>query len=235
MRIAALCLALSAVGCTHAHNYLDPQAPLYEGTLAAQPALRDADLLLLQEMDAPGTESIARSLGMNYVYCPSSISPKYHRDVGTAVLSRWPIEERWKVRLPHLARATRHARSVVGVRVRLGSRSVRVYSVHFGTMIGLSPRQRRQQLAAVVEDARGSVEPVIIGGDFNSKGLAERLAGEGFDWPTRNVGRTIALFSFDHILTRGLARSDASTVGVAREVKGVSDHFPVWALLRPAP
>ena len=151
MRVAALCFALFAVGCAHAHNYLDSHAPLYEGTLAAapgsleavrvvsfnieyalrvpaaidalrsQPALRDADLLLLQEMDAPGTESIARALGMNYVYCPSSVSPKYRRDVGTAVLSRWPIEARWKVRLPHLARATRHARSVVGVRVRLGS------------------------------------------------------------------------------------------------------------------
>jgi endonuclease/exonuclease/phosphatase family metal-dependent hydrolase len=47
------------------------------------------------------------------------------------------------------------------------------------------------------------------------------------------VGRTISFGSFDHILTRGLVTSNAPTAGVAREVKGVSDHYPVWASFRP--
>src|SRR4029079_19184481 len=38
--------------------------------LRSNPALREADILALQEMDAPGTEAIARGLGLNYVYCP---------------------------------------------------------------------------------------------------------------------------------------------------------------------
>jgi endonuclease/exonuclease/phosphatase family metal-dependent hydrolase len=255
-------VALTACACATAHNYLDPAAPLYEGSFGAPPAaradlrvvsfnveyalrvpgaiealrtqpdLRGADVLLLQEMDAPGAESVARALSMNYVYCPSSVSPKYHRDVGTAVLSPWPIESRWKVRLPHFSRGTRHARSVVGVTVRVGERRLRVYSIHLGTPINLSPRKRREQLDAVLEDARDSETPVIVGGDFNGKSMAERLADRGFDWPTRHVGRTTAFFSFDHILTRGLPTDDGAQAGVAREVKGVSDHRPIWALFR---
>jgi len=34
-------------------------------------ALRDPDILALQEMDAPGTERIANALGMNAVHFPS--------------------------------------------------------------------------------------------------------------------------------------------------------------------
>ena len=40
-------------------------------------ALRDPDVLALQEMDAPGTERIARALGMNAVYFPSGVHPKH--------------------------------------------------------------------------------------------------------------------------------------------------------------
>jgi len=52
-------------------------------------ALRDPDVLALQEMDAPGTERIAKALGMNAVYFPSGVHPKHERDFGCAVLSPW--------------------------------------------------------------------------------------------------------------------------------------------------
>lgn len=246
---------------TTPHNYLDPERPVYEGRFGAAPApkpelrvvtfniefgihaeaaieplrthpqLREPDVLLLQEMDRDGVEKVAKALRLNYAYCPSSVNPKTRRDVGTAVLSPWPIAERWKVRLPHFARVTRHARSVVGASVVIGGRRVRVYSVHFGTLLGLSGSQRREQLQAVVDDARGSPDPVILGGDFNSKGLADRLARAGFLWPTREIAPTWKGFRFDHVLVRDFTPQPASRAGVARDVKGVSDHYPAWVAL----
>jgi len=102
--------------------------------LQAEPALRAPDLLLLQEMDAPGVEAVARALGLNYVYYPSSVHPTYKRDIGTAVLSPWPVEDRSKVQLPHTSRLSGHARAAVAATVRVAGRPVRAYSLHLGTL-----------------------------------------------------------------------------------------------------
>jgi len=199
--------------------------------LRAHPRLRGADVLLLQEMRAPGVAELARALSLNYVYYPASHHTKEKRDIGNAVLSPWPIEKRWKIVLPHLSRFSRHARSVVAAQLKIGSSFVRVYSLHLGTPVNLSGSQRHEQLQAVFEDARDCPDPVVIGGDFNGKSMAEWLAAQGFEWPTRDVGKTTTLlsFSFDHILVRGLKPTGDPGAGVVRETEGVSDHFPVWA------
>ncbi|MET0556223.1 MAG: endonuclease/exonuclease/phosphatase family protein [Vicinamibacteria bacterium] len=255
-------------GCATAHNYLEPDQPLYQGSFAppavdrpgpdtirvvtynievgahvaeATEVLRDrselraADVVLLQEMDEPGVRAIAEALSLGYVYVPSSRHTKQDRDIGNAILSPWPIEERWKVRLPHLARVSGHARSAVGARLRIGGRSLRVYSLHLATLIGLGKGQRRDQLEAVIAHASASTDPVVIAGDFNGKDMARHLARRGFVWPTRGIGRTSTLlrFSFDHVLVRGLAPAADPGRGVVRDVpKGISDHFPVWTSLR---
>lgn len=209
-----------------------------EGAIAVlrdRPELRDADVVLLQEMDEPGVRAVAEALSLGYVYCPSSHHTKDARDIGTAILSPWPFEERWKVPLPHLARLSGHARSAVGARLRIGERSVRVYSLHLATIVGLSKRQRREQLEAVRLHAAASDDPVVIGGDFNGKSMADALSKQGFGWPTRGLGQTSTLlrFSFDHVLARGLVPADEPSRGVVREVPpGISDHFPVWTVLR---
>ncbi|PYP97430.1 MAG: hypothetical protein DMD34_03615 [Gemmatimonadetes bacterium] len=53
---------------------------------SAEP-LRHADIITLQEMDAPGTSRIADALGMSYVYYPATIHPATNRDFGNAILS----------------------------------------------------------------------------------------------------------------------------------------------------
>jgi endonuclease/exonuclease/phosphatase family metal-dependent hydrolase len=60
--------------------------------------------------------------------------------------------------------------------VHVGGRPIRVYSLHLGTPINLSPQQRRDQLEAVLADAEGSGEAAVLGGDFNGKSMAERAA-----------------------------------------------------------
>ena len=49
----------------------------------------------------------------------------------------------------------------------------------------------QQQVQPVIIDARASVEPVIIAGDFNSYGIGEEFVKAGFTWVTRDVGPTL--------------------------------------------
>src|SRR5262245_61890875 len=114
-----MALAASLAACSPARNYVDPRGPRYTGSFARAPAtgllvvtfnvrfaqqidrteelfrkddhLRGATVVALQEMDAPGTERLARELGYDYVYYPSALHPQTSRDFGNAVLSRWPI------------------------------------------------------------------------------------------------------------------------------------------------
>ena len=196
--------------------------------LRSHPRLVDADLIALQEMDAPGTEVLARGLGLNYVYYPASLHPGTKRDVGEAILTPWPIESAFKLPLPHQSRGLGQSRAAVGALVRVGGRLLRVYSLHLGSPLGASPGQRRDQIDVVLCDARDHEGPVVIAGDFNSSAIGSRLEAKGYAWLTRGVGPTAHRFSFDHVFVRGPAFGAASA-GVAREVKDASDHRPVWA------
>jgi len=201
--------------------------------LREHPALREADLLMLQEMDAPGVEAVAAALALNYAYFPASRHPGTGRDVGNAVLTPWPIEAEWKVPLPYPSRILSQARAAVGATVRIGTRAVRVYSVHFGSPLGISGSQRRGQARTLLADAGRGGEAVVIAGDLNSHGLGGAFAAAGFRWPTEKVGGTRGSFSFDHVFARGLGPGEAQA-GVARDVEA-SDHRPVWAVLPFAP
>ena len=263
LRVLGLASLLGA-GCRHAQPYLDPHEPFYSAAYAAartagpslrivtfnieyalrmdqaiaalreHPKLRDADLITLQEMDAAATDRLARALGLNYVYYPASLHPKYGRDVGNAILTPWPIESSFKLPLPHRSRLLRQSRAAVGAIVLVGNRRLRVYSVHLGSPFGASPGQRRDQLAVVLCHAREGPEPVVVAGDLNSSSLGGRLEADGYAWLSRGVGATTRRFSFDHVFVRGLPFTEAEA-GVARDVKDASDHRPVWAVFQLTP
>jgi endonuclease/exonuclease/phosphatase family metal-dependent hydrolase len=205
--------------------------------LRSHPGLRWPDIVLLQEMDAPGVAAIARALALNSTYFPISKDPKTGHDFGNAVLSPWPIEESWKVPLPHLSRVVGRARAAVGARIRIGPRSVRAFSVHLGAPLGTTGGERREQATTLMEHALATEGPMVVAGDFNSHEVGVVLAQRGFRWISENLGSTVRQgplrFRFDHVFARGLhalAGGDPA-VGVAREVSDASDHFPVWALL----
>ena len=203
--------------------------------LRAEP-LRGADVIALQEMDAPGTASIAEALGLNYVYYPASRHPKTGRDFGNAILSPWPIEGSHKVLLPGRARVSHQARAAVAAVVRVGGRPITVYSVHLTSPFGMGGGGRARQADAVLADAEKSAHPVIVAGDFNSSGIGKRFRAKGFEWPTEKVGDSAGPFSFDHVFARGLSPSAvAKKAGVAKAGPRASDHWPVWAILgRPS-
>jgi endonuclease/exonuclease/phosphatase family metal-dependent hydrolase len=197
--------------------------------LASEPALRGADLVLLQEMDEQATQRIADTLGMWYVYYPAVFRFNTQRDLGNAVLSRWPIVQDQKIVLPHLSRVVRSQRVATAATVRVNQSLVRVYSVHLGTMAGLPPGARRDQLRTILMDAERHSH-VVIGGDMNDPGIGQ-IAGEaGYAWPTQRGPNTTRVGRLDHIFFKGLGMPDSRAAGTVLNVRRASDHRPVWAV-----
>ncbi len=202
--------------------------------LASDAALRNADVVLLQEMDAAGTKRVADALGMWYVYYPAIFHRRTRRDFGNAVLSRWPIVDDAKLVLPHASRYARTHRIATAATLRVGASRIRVYSTHLGTLADIGSGRRREQLRAILADA--ARHPfVVIGGDLNETNIGRVAEEAGYAWPTRDGPRTTRLGRWDHIFLKGLESPRADASGTVREARGVSDHRPVWAsaLLRP--
>ena len=261
MACVGMAVAMSAA-CAKAINYTGPSAPTFVGqrspgasartelrivtfnikfgeqidratALLSQPGpLQGADVLVLQELDLAGTERIARSLGLNYVYVPSAIHPSSHRQFGVAVMSPWPIEDVRNLPLPRPHRVRKMQRRVAAATVDSPIGPVRVYSVHFETAYGASAGARRDQARTVRDDASGWDGPVVVAGDFNGTSGADELAKAGYQWLTRRVHNTSWLFDFDHILVRGLCAAADPPAAKGPDSHGISDHRPVWAVVR---
>jgi endonuclease/exonuclease/phosphatase family metal-dependent hydrolase len=188
--------------------------------------LANADVVLLQEMTAPAAKAIAESLGMSWVYYPAIYNKIYRRDVGNAVLSRWPIVEDAKVILPARSRYAKTQRIATAATIRVSGRDVRVYSTHLGTPADLGHAGRTEQLDAIVANA-SKYPIVVIGGDMNSRDIGDVAVQRGYRWPTRSIPKSNAFGRLDHMFLRGLAETGA---GTARTAPNISDHRPIWVL-----
>jgi endonuclease/exonuclease/phosphatase family metal-dependent hydrolase len=200
--------------------------------LQDDPSLREADVLLLQEMDEPGVRRIARAFGHCWVYYPATLHPQSRRHFGNAILSRYPIREDHKVLLPQLGQFGRTQRIATAATLDVKGTAVRVYSVHLATMVELGPKRRADQARAIVDDAARFEGPVLVGGDLNAKGLGEVFVQAGYDWSTRDLGKTTKVSSIDHFFVRGLTPASGQSVGKSPDSRGSSDHVPIWARLK---
>ncbi|GAB4539768.1 MAG: hypothetical protein Kow0063_28880 [Anaerolineae bacterium] len=202
--------------------------------LKAFEALRDPDILLLQEMDERGTEQVARALGHNFVYYPASVFPWTGRNFGNAILTRWRIVDSSKIILPYRGLVNQQLRIAVRATIAIDGMEIVAYSVHTETYT-LPPHQRKAQVSAIVEDIGNGNGHVVVGGDFNtvSKRSIRRMAGQFAEidlvQATAGLGPTVSVLGWqpvalDHIFTRGLRVLGAGKV----DVIAASDHFPVW-------
>jgi endonuclease/exonuclease/phosphatase family metal-dependent hydrolase len=203
---------------------------------ASEP-LQGADIILLQEMDEAGTEHVARELGHNYVYYPASVPFMQGRNLGNAILARWPLTQPHKLLLPYRHPAIRQLRIAVRATAAIRNRDIVVYSVHteiYSTLV----KHRRAQVTALVHDIGPGNGPVILGGDFNTitwrgiKRMAGQFAEIGVARASEGSGPTIGILGMwtaatDHIFSRGFQVLATGAVDTAR----ASDHFPVWAEL----
>lgn len=195
--------------------------------LTSEPTLRGADIVLLQEMEEAGVEKIGRALGMCWIYYPATVHPGAAHNFGNAILSRLPLSDPKKIILPHLGGFGRTQRTATAATVLAQGLPIRVYSLHVATQVELSKEQRRDQVRAVMADARATGgERILIGGDLNDKELCYAFVEDGYDWLTRHIGRTCKVWSLDHVFTRGLSAIGES--GKIENNRGASDHRPVW-------
>jgi endonuclease/exonuclease/phosphatase family metal-dependent hydrolase len=195
--------------------------------------LHSPDILILQEMDLVGVERLSHALALNYVFVPSAVHPSSHRDFGVAILSPWPMADARKIPLPHQHRFRKLRRAAAAATIHASSGVVLAYAVHLETQLGASDADRRDQADAVVKDAEAWSGPLVIAGDFNGGGGVQAVAASGFLWLTRKVRRTSGMFAFDHILVRGLCPASTPAAAKGLDVRGISDHRPVWAVVRP--
>jgi endonuclease/exonuclease/phosphatase family metal-dependent hydrolase len=143
------------------------------GEFRATPALRDADILLLQEVkqDAGArqcaAEHLAAELGLQVVYSPATTGVT---DQGLAILSRFPLRD---VQVHALKRYDLRFRSRTRIALAATADSpwgpVRIYNAHLDTR--LNTTERLEQLQPVLQASGSFAGPTIIGGDFNSNGF----------------------------------------------------------------
>ena len=213
--------------------------------------LATSDLALLQEVDEGVPRSreldLARELGAEagypYVAAGYNVSLRKGR-YGNAILSRWPLTIHRNIDLTVDERKRRgclHAQ----VRIEKGHHGVHVLDV-FNLHLGLSARERTQQIGTLVRSAefasvpRGA--PCLVAGDFNDWRaqlvpiFVEILA---FKSATRHrfgyqaAIRTYPSFSptgaLDKIFYRGPLRLLGARGCRLRVSRVASDHLPIVA------
>ena len=195
--------------------------------------LQGTDLLMLQEMDEVGVDSIARIVGFNYVYYPANIHSTNNRNFGNAILTRYEIVDDGKVLLPHEDIKREQRRIAVYATIDVDGTFIRAYSVHTENL-WMSPNHRFQQADSLVKSIPKGLTHVIVGGDFNTAdpltlaATGKLFSDNGFVWNTREVGSTVTIGPVgvisDFIFSRGFRQLGAGRV----EEATASDHLPVW-------
>ena len=204
-------------------------------TLSEAEELRDADVILMQEMDEAGVEKIAQTLSYNYIFYPAIFRTRHGKLQGNAILSKYPITEHSKVILPKFLTELMQTRIAVQGTIMVEETEIDVYSVHLET-VWLLPITSSTQADFLINQIDPD-RPSIVGGDFNSwndlvikylkrqyerVGLERVSAGTGHTFETTGLRLTL-----DHVFSN-LARGEA---GVYRETDA-SDHFPLWVELQ---
>lgn len=202
--------------------------------------LRDADILLFQEVNAHGAETIAQRLGYDYVFYPAVFNRQRQQEYGNAILSKWPLTDPTKIVLPNFAPGWMEGRNSTRAAVSLNGREILVYSVHFDTAWMIFVR-RQSQAQFLSREAGGEASFMIIGGDFNTwnpksiASLTEQMRNAGLERLTRGAGYTFEWtglkLTLDHIFSKPVLDYQS---GVYRQTDA-SDHYPVWAVITIGP
>jgi endonuclease/exonuclease/phosphatase family metal-dependent hydrolase len=200
-------------------------------TLENATELQEPDLLLLQEINAEGVESIARQLRYNYIYYPTVFSRRRQSEYGIAILSKWPLKDPDKILLPNWLPGWVENRFAVKAVTTMNDRDITVYNTHLDLM-WMEPQVKF--LASEMDKQDG---PIILGGDFNTwrpwsiPFLEDLMKGVGLERLTRESGYTFEVsglkFTLDHIFSEELDY----TSGVYRKTNA-SDHHPVWVEIK---
>ena len=136
----------------------------------ANPALRDADVLLLQEVKQQDgerqcvAEQLAAHLGLHVAYSPAETGVT---DQGLAILSRFPLRDvQTRALKRYDLRFRSRSRMALSATADSPSGPIRIFNTHLDTR--LNTRERLEQLDPVIRECAASTGAHIVGGDFNS-------------------------------------------------------------------
>jgi endonuclease/exonuclease/phosphatase family metal-dependent hydrolase len=215
--------------------------------------IAEASIVGLQEVDRNKrrtgnlntVKSIAENLGQYYAWAaPPTPKEEKEEETGVAILSSYPLTDVRRIVLPHPGPGRRR-RVAIGATVDIGGTPLRVYSVHSENRIPV--KKKIEQTKAVLEDLGQYPKHMraIILGDLNTwepssvKKTSELFVRENFTTPFANGKstflRTILVIpirlKLDWIWLRGL---EATSHGIDKKI-GLSDHWPLWTVLRLKP
>jgi endonuclease/exonuclease/phosphatase family metal-dependent hydrolase len=193
-------------------------------------ALRGFDLLLLNEVHGPyfwqaegQTQRLGEATQRRWLFAPTE-QRWWHHQFGNAVLSARELTRWQRIPLPSHGRAYRNA---VLMTLPLGDRTLQMVGTHLDRN---DPRDRDEQLRAVIGLFLSLAKPVVLLGDLNTTAdeapLAELLARDDVGDPLGEVLAGATPRRIDWVLTRGLKTIDAGTID-----NGTSDHPLFWAEL----
>ncbi|GAA1925335.1 hypothetical protein GCM10009737_28880 [Nocardioides lentus] len=209
------------------------------GSIAAELASWDPDVVLMQEVDrfrsrtgrVDQPASLAAALGPSWSWTfGANVSERPGAASGTAILSRFPILADLNTALPNERGG--QPRGVLSARLRIGGTEVTVHNTHLEPRRPYAPLRVRQ-MSAVIRAVDADEGPAILGGDFNSGpgtdplrvATGGRLA-DSWSLVGRGAGNTVpagnAQARIDFLL------GSAEFVPVASQVLvGTSDHRAV--------
>lgn len=207
-----------------------------------------ASIIGLQEVDRnrkrTGNVNTARlmaeELGMYYAWAAPPPPPAKDKkepqeeETGVMILSAYPLSEVTRFVLPNDGPGGRR-RAAIGATVKIGTTSLRVYSIH--AELRTSNERRLQQVGAVLEDLKAhhtEIERAVVLGDFNTitgkdvDGTTALFTNAKFSTPFSNGLTTWKTFiielKLDWLWLRGLKPGN---YGIDKKV-GLSDHWPLW-------
>jgi len=206
--------------------------------------LQEVDRAKQRSGQANNACALAESLGMYYAWAapplPKNSSDK-EEETGVEILSPYPLTDITRIVLPHEGPGGR-SRVALGATIKIGKTAWRIYSVHSETRIPVS--QKIDQLRAVLDDLARFPKTMlaIVMGDFNSwelptiEGIRKLFTSAGFatpfsdDEPTfkRNAVVFDLALKLDWIWLRGLL---PQSHGIDHTLT-VSDHFPLWTVVK---
>jgi endonuclease/exonuclease/phosphatase family metal-dependent hydrolase len=224
------------------------------GALRSDRALRDADLLVLEEVHrddrsgdwCSGACRLAQQLGFHAVFAPGHDNG--HGSDGVAIISRAPITSAQVIELPYFDVHFNSGRRVaLAATINLGGRPITVYAVHLDNR--LTSGDRRAQLTPVLLHAARQRTPIIMAGDFNTSPftwishvvpiltttqdnrLEALVRAHGLATPVAESGATSRFLGMklDAIYTRGFDTLRFAT----SNARNISDHLALWAVMRP--
>ena len=187
---------------------------------------------------------LADRVGLYYAWAAPPIAKSdksEEEETGVELLSSFPLKEVTRLVLPYTGPGGR-SRVALGATMTVGDNDIRVYSVHSETRIAVS--RKIGQLQAVLDDL-GRFPPktrAIVMGDFNTwelpavESTRKLFTAAGFTTPFADAETTFMRkvlllkikLKLDWIWVRGLP---VQSYGIDRTIT-VSDHFPLWTVVK---